>query len=526
MKILPQLDTLIRNATIIDGSGGPAYQADLGIKDGRILDIGRFPSAQASLTIDAAGKAVCPGFIDPHSHSELAMLQGKHTAGVQMGVTTEFTGPDGFGFVFLSPARLKEYRSYVHGIYGDVDLDWDWRNFGEYLDRFKGSVYNNVASQIPHGVVRLAVKGWAAGPANDDELGAMRRLARECMENGSVGIAVGLDYAPASHSDLRELVELSKVAAEYGGVYAAHMRGYDDEGREAAVAETLAIAEGAGIGVHISHFFGNPHIYASTESGRGRGIDITFDAYPYPAGATLLTFVFPRTLITTSVADFLKTIHTPEIRQIVKEALETKLPEDNPAYFAYLSKPENKWMEGKRVREAWRENGRKSFADFICDLLVEEGTAPLLIYPWSDLPEGNEARLRFSLTHPLQMVITDGIYVGGSAHPRGWGTYPRLLGQYVRDKGWLSLEDAVRRMTGFPAARFGLADRGLIKKGFAADLVIFDAETVRDRATWKEPSLPPEGIMAVFVNGIQVIDNGNLVEGRYAGQVLRHHQAG
>jgi N-acyl-D-aspartate/D-glutamate deacylase len=302
------------------------------------------------------------------------------------------------------------------------------------------------------------------------------------------------------------------------------MRGYDEEGREAAVAETLAIAEQASIGVHISHFFGNPHIYASTEAGRARGIDITLDTYPYPAGATLLTFVFPRTLITTNVNDFLKKIHTPEIRQIVKDALEKKLPEDNPAYFAYLSKPQNKWMEGKRVRDAWLENSRKPFDGFICDLLVEEGMAPLLVYPWSNLPEGNEVRLRGSLTHPLQMVITDGIYVGGSAHPRGWGTYPRLLGQYVREKGWLTLEDAIRRMTGFPAARFGLADRGLIKKGLTADLVIFDAKTVRDRATWVEPRLSPQGITAVFVNGIQVIDKGQLVEGRYAGQVLRRNR--
>jgi N-acyl-D-amino-acid deacylase len=524
IKVVPQLKILIRNAAIIDGSGSPAYQADLAVMDDRIMDIGRFPNAQADLDIDAAGKVLCPGFIDPHSHSELAMLEGKHTAGVQMGVTTEFTGPDGFGFAPLSAGRLEEYRAYLHGIYGDVDLDWNWRTFGEYLNRFEGRVYNNVVPQIPHGAVRLAVKGWAAGPANDDELEAMRRLARDCMENGSVGIATGLDYVPGSHADLRELVELSKIAAEYGGVYATHMRGYGEEEREAAIAETLSIAEGASIGVHISHFFGNPHIYASTEAARARGIDITLDAYPYPAGATLLTFVFPRSLITTSVNDFLKKIHTPEIRQIVKQALDNKLSEDNPAYFAYLAKPKNKWMEGKRVRDAWRESSHNAFDQFVCDLLVDEGMAPLLVYPWSNLPEGNEERLRCSLTHPLQMVITDGIYVGGSAHPRGWGTYPRLLGKYVREKGWLTLEDAVRRMTSFPAARFGLTDRGLIKKGLAADLVIFDANTVRDRATWKEPRLSPEGIDYVFVNGSQVVDKGRLLEGNYPGHVLRRNR--
>jgi N-acyl-D-amino-acid deacylase len=220
----------------------------------------------------------------------------------------------------------------------------------------------------------------------------------------------------------------------------------------------------------------------------------------------------------------LKKIHTPEIRQIVKQALENKLPEDSPAYFAFLAKPKNKWMEGKRVRDAWQESSHNAFDQFVCDLLVDEGMAPLLVYPWSNLPEGNEERLRCSLTHPLQMVITDGIYVGGSAHPRGWGTYPRLLGKYVREKGWLTLEDAVRRMTSFPAARFGLTDRGLIKKGLAADLVIFDAKTVRDRATWKEPRLSPEGIDRVIVNGNQIVDKGHLFEGKYPGHVLRRNR--
>jgi N-acyl-D-amino-acid deacylase len=344
------------------------------------------------------------------------------------------------------------------------------------------------------------------------------------MEAGAVGIATGLDYVPASHSDLHELVELSKIVAEYGGVYATHMRGYDDESRETAINEIIAISEQAGIGVHISHFFGNATIYASIESARKRGIDITFDTYPYPAGATLLTFVFPRTLITTNISDFLRTLHKPEIRSIVKDALEKKLPEDNPAYFAYLSKPKNKWMEGKRVRDVWHESSDEPFDAFICNLLEDEGMAPLLIYPWSNLPEGEEERLRYSLTHPLQMVITDGIYVGGAAHPRGWGTYPRILGKIVREKGWLTLEDAVRRMTSFPAARFGLTGRGLIKKGLAADLVIFDPQTVQDQATWDNPRLSPMGIEHVFVNGIQVVAQGQLVEGKHAGRVLRRNE--
>jgi N-acyl-D-amino-acid deacylase len=524
LNLISPFDFLIRNASIVDGSGDPSYQADVVVSHGRIVDIGHFPDAQAVQVIDAAGKVLCPGFIDSHSHSELEMLAGKHTAGIQMGVTTEFTSPDGFGFSRLPAGILVQYRRYLHGIYGDPDVSWDWQSTREYLGCFMGHIYNNVASQVAHGAVRLAVKGWTPGPASPAELDAMCRMVREDMEEGAVGMAAGLDYAPASHSDTQELVALSKIVAGYGGVYATHMRGYDEDVREAAVAETVAIAEQAGIAVHVNHFFGNPSNFASVEAALLRGIDITLDSYPYPAGATLLTFVFSHTAISSDLDEFSNQIQTPEIRQLVKQVLEKKLAEGNPAYFAYLTKPHNQWMEGKRVREAWRESSAKPFDQFVCDLLLDEGVSPLLIYPWSFNPEVNEERLRFSLTHPLQMVITDGIYVGGSAHPRGWGTYPRILGQYVREKRWLSLEDAVRRMTAFPAARFGLADRGMIKKGLAADMVIFDSSTVIDRATWNQPHIPPIGIEDVFVNGIQVVADGQVIPGEYAGQLLRRNR--
>lgn len=515
------LDVLIRNARIVDGSGNPGYKGDLAVQQDRIADIGRFPNAQAELVIDAAGKVLCPGFIDAHSHSELEMLAGRHTAGVQMGVTTEFTGPDGFSFAPLPPQRLTEYRRYLYGVYGDADVGWDWRTCAEYLQRFKGQVYNNIVPQVPHGAVRLAVKGWAAGPANDAELEAMRRLTRECMEAGAVGFNTGLDYVPTAHADLRELVELSKVVAAYGGVYATHMRGYGPAERETAIAETVAIAEQADIGVHISHFFGDSQVYASAEAARARGIDITWDGYSYMAGCTTLAFVLPRTLQTKNVSAFLKELEDPGMRRAARVSLEERLPEDGPAYFASLSQPHNKWMEGKRVRAVWRRSG-KPFEDFVYDLLIDEALAPVLVYPWVGEPEENEARLRNTLTHPLHMVITDGIYGGGYPNPRGWGTYPRILGRYVREKGWLRMEDAIRRMTGFPAMRFGLDDRGLLRRGMAADLVIFDPRTVRDRATFEEPRLPPVGIEHVFVNGVPVVDQGRLTS-RRPGRLLRLH---
>ena len=516
------IDVLIQNAIIVDGSGNPGYRGDLAAEGDRISAIGRFPDAEAKLSIDATGKVLCPGFIDVHSHSEIEMLAGRHTAGIQMGVTTELTAPDGISFAPLPPPMLEQYRRYVRGLYDDADVGWDWQTLAEYLDRFKGRSYSNLAAQVAHGPIRLSVMGWRAGSPDDDELEAMRRLTRDCMEAGAVGINTGLEYAPAAHSDLRELVELSKVVAEYGGVYSTHMRGYVPDERETGLAETVAIAEQADIGIHISHFSaGSPDRYASAEAARTRGIDITWDAYSYPAGSTTLAYLVPPTLQTTDVTAFLEVLKKPAVRQLVRSSLKERFSEGSRAYFAFLAQPHNKWMEGKRVWEVGSQSG-KTLEDFILDLLIDEALAPLLVYPWPSGSEETEATLRNTLTHPLHMVMTDGIYLGNYPNPRGWGTYPRILGRYVREEGWLRLEDAIRRMSGFPAVRFGLDDRGLLRKGMAADLVVFDPQTVQARATFEEPRLPPVGIEYVFVNGVPVIAKGAVTENR-PGRVLRHH---
>jgi len=503
------LDLIIHNGWVVDGSGKARRKADVAVQQGKIVDIGHFPQAEAAKGIDASDRVVCPGFIDVHSHSELKMLSGKHTAGIQMGVTTEFTGPDGFSFAPLSPVLLREYRDYLQCIYGEEDVGWDWTGLEDFLGRFKGQIYNNLALQAPHGVLRLAVMGWQGGSAADDQIQQMAQLARQFMELGALGLNTGLDYVPASHSDLRELVGITRVVAEYGGVYAAHMRGYSEAERETAIAETIAVADSAGIGVHISHFFGDERIYASTEQAHQRGVDITFDSYCYPAGCTNLGVVLPRTLMQKPLAGFIEDMNTSQMRALVASTVENYFPEGSPAYIGYVCQPHNQWMEGKRLRDLAETSG-VPFGDFVCDLLIDEAFSIQLVYPWTlDEPEA-EARMRHTLTHPLQMLMTDGLYVGSFTHPRGWGNYPRMLGLYVREKGWLSLEDAVRRMTSFPAQRFGLKDRGLIAKGKAADLVIFDPLTVRDAATFDSPRLPPVGIDAVFVNGSLVCSHGEL----------------
>ncbi len=512
------LDILFRNARIVDGSGAPAYEADLAVEGDRIAAIGRLDGAPAQTVIDARGRVLCPGFIDVHVHSELEILAGRHTASVRMGVTTEFLAPDGMSFAPLSPEQLAEYRRYLRAIYGDEDVGWYGGGWAGYLERFAGRSRNNVVAQVPHGVVRLAVKGWAQGAAGEGELAAMGRLVREGMEAGAVGLCSGLEYLPAAHADRRELLALCRIVAEYGGVYDTHIRSYS-HARDEALAEALAIAQEAGVPLHISHFAGTPAIYAPVEAAMAGGADVSWDAYPYCAGCTMLVYALAPEAAPAGIDALLAALQEPAFRAAVRDRLERRFPPADPAYFAGLTRPHNRWMEGRRLREVWQASG-KPFVDFVCDLLADEELAPLLILPWPDGPEANEARLRHTLTHPRHMVGTDGIYRGGRAHPRGWGAYPHLLGRYVRERGWLPLEDAVRRATGFPAERFGLRDRGLLRPGLAADLVLFDPETIASRATYESPRQGPVGIEQVLVNGVPVVSGGALTNA-IPGRVLR-----
>lgn len=513
------LDLLLKNATIVDGTGAAAVRGALAVQAGRIADVGRLEGATAREVIDAAGRVVCPGFIDVHVHSELALLAGAHVAGVQMGVTTELICPDGMGFAFLPAEMLAGYRRYLYPIYGGDLPGQVWPTFAGYLGAFTGRLPNNIAAQAPHGAIRLAVMGWDARPAGDSELRDMERLVRECMEAGAVGLNAGLIYAPAQHADLRELTALATVSAAYGGVYAAHMRSYKDGERQAALAEMAAVGRAAGTAVHVSHFAGRADTYEPALAAQRADVDITWDAYPYTASCTLLATVLPHWALPGAPDQMLAALRDPAWRQKLAGPLEQALPPAALPYFAYLKLPQNKRLEGAPVRQAAEQAGQ-SLVDFVCDLLIEEDLAPLLIFPWPDSTQRNEERLRHTLTHPLQMVGSDGIYMGGRAHPRGWGSYPRILGRYVREERWLSLEDALRRMTSFPAQRFGLRDRGLIERGRAADLVVFDPQTVLDGATFETPQRPPRGIEHVFVNGVAVVRAGKLTGAR-PGQVLR-----
>ncbi len=507
---------LIRRGLVVDGSGAPGAVADVMVEGDRIAAVGALPDVPDATVIDARGKVVCPGFVDVHVHSEVEILRGCHTAGVQMGVTTELICPDGMSFAPLSFARLAEYRRYLRGIYGDDLGDWTGGSLASYLARFAGRMYSNVVAQVPHGAIRLAVKGWEPGPAGEDELAAMGSLVRECLEAGAVGLSTGLEYAPAAHADARELVALARQVAQGGGVVSAHLRAYGD-GAAAALQELIGVARETGAALHISHFSFDPRAYALAEA--ARDIDITWDAYPYCDGCTMLAYALPPPALHTGIDQLLADLRRPDVRQRVRASLEARFPPGSRAWFAALSRPHNRWLEGMTLEGASARAG-KSLTDLVCDLLLDEELAPLLILPWPGSPAEQELRLRQTLTHPRQMVASDGIFQGRRAHPRAWGTYPRILGRHVREARWLSLEDAVRRMSSFPASRFGLRDRGLVRPGLAADLVVFDPGTVADRATYEAPRQAPAGIEHVLVNGVPVVQGGRLTGAR-PGRVLR-----
>lgn len=511
-------DVILRNGRVVDGSGNPWFPADVGVQGDKIAAVGKLTAARGLRELDVSGQVVCPGFIDVHVHSEIGILTGHAAEGrIRQGITTDLLAPDGLSFAPLSPPRLAEMRQYLAIFLGEPNLDWTWSSLAEYLERFEGRVAMNVVPQVAFNAVRAEAVGWQPRPATPAELERMKQLTREAMEQGACGIQTGLEYYPSAHSGTDELVAVSRVVAEYGGVYSSHIRGYGDK-IGPALEETFAIAEKAGLPVHVSHLFGLPDFYRPLEAARARGIDVTYDAYPYTAGCTHLIYCFPSWAQSGTPREILARLVDAPARERVRPILESffgsskRSPEN--IVFATLGTEKNSHLQGQTLAKAHQDSG-KDLTNFLCDLLVEERLQVLLIFHWS-----GEDTLRSTLTHPLHMVGSDGIFRPGQVHPRGYGAFPRILGRMVREKRWLTLEDAVRRMTSFPAQRYRLRDRGLLRPGMAADVVVLDPERVIDHATFEDGRRRPEGISQVLVNGEFVLDDGTMTAAR-PGRVLR-----
>lgn len=499
-------DLLIRNGKIVDGTGNPWFYADVAIQQGRIVRIGKMPHAQATRVIDATGLIVCPGFIDVHTHIEGSVLEVP-TAGnfILDGVTSVVTGNCG------SSA---------------VDIEKFWRQ----LDSVKISL--NVATLIGHNSVRRAVMGDEQRDPTPEELKRMQQLVEEGMKAGAVGLATGLIYVPGTYAKTDEVVALAQEAAHYNGVYASHIR---DEGDKVldAIDEAINIGRVAGLPIQISHFkvtykpnWGRSiQTLDKVEEARKQGIDVTIDQYPYIASSTTLGTTMPSWAFGGGRDSLLWRLNDRRTRQRIIDEMVGMLRKKqlkNYSYAVVARYAPDSTYNGKSISEINRLKGRKprphDEAETILELVASTDRVQMVYFSM------NEADLRRIAQYPFNMFASDaGInkYGVGVPHPRAYGTNARVLGTYVRDLKIIRLEEAIRRMTSLPATRFGFADRGLLREGYAADVVIFDEKIVGDRATYDKPHAYSAGISYVIVNGVITAENGRHTGAR-SGVLLKH----
>jgi N-acyl-D-aspartate/D-glutamate deacylase len=512
------LDTVIVGGTLIDGTGAPARPMDIGVNGGRIVSLGQLDAAEAHMRIDATGAIVCPGFIDAHSHSDLALLADPTaSAKTGQGVTTEIVGNCGWGAAPVSAAITGAWRQAAAGVLGDPDLCWTWSSIAEYLAELAArQPAVNVATLVPHGAVRHFVMGMRAGPPTPTELDRMIDVVDGAMGCGALGLSAGLVYPPGVFSAVDELEALAHVVARRGGLLAVHLRSY---GRQllAALDEMIGLARRAAIRLHISHLSIVGQVHASLaepaleciDAARASGIDVTFDQQPYPAASSTLSLLLPSWMTVGGADATLRRLSDPVERQRLAEVW-SGMGDADPFFENYVA--HCGWeriivgsVSGARSAEGVVGASMATIAaqrgvppaEVAMDLWREHAGEVTIVL--LDLFPASTVDLIFQ--HPITMVVTDAVVCAGLPHPRLYGTYARVLGTFVRERRLASLETAIRKMTSLPAERFGLHGRGAIRQGMAADLVVFEADRIRDTATYRTPTTPPLGIRAVLVNG-------------------------
>ncbi len=514
---------LVRGGSVIDGTGAATRSADVLVHDDRIEAVGPGPYA-ADRVIDATGLAVAPGFIDIHTHSDLSLLIDRRgLSKLLQGVTCEVVGNCG-----MSPApRLPgDDRQRDAMAYMDREIDWLWGSYFDYVQRLDGCALN-VASLVGHIALRTAVMGFDDRPPTAAELDRMKGLLGECFEAGAAGFTTGLIYPPSCYADCDEITALCDVVAAHGGLYASHIRG-EARTLQSSIAECLETGRRTGCRVQISHlkaagranWGGVAAAIEQIERALADGVDVAMDVYPYTAGSTQLSAMLPPWVHEGGRDALLQRAADPEVRRAVREqAAEppstwTGYPlrerEDwEQRFISFADRPENEWMVGQ---DLWAIAAEMRLApyDAVCEIVVrDQGRAEMVAHHLC------ADDMRQALGHPRSAVASDGLAIvpegslgRGRPHPRFYGTFPRVLGRFVRDEGWLGLEDAVRKMTSLPADRLGLTDRGRLQPGCHADLVLFDPAEVLDLATYDDPHQFPAGIRKVIVNGTLVAEDG------------------
>ena len=524
----------IVGGTIVDGTGAPGRPGTLEVRDGRLRFTDDTGTEPAGRTIDASGNVVAPGFIDLHSHSGLMLLaEPLHEPKVRQGITTEVFGVDGNSYApFATQQDLDWFVHLNAGLDGDprrthrTKIDWD--TVASYLTRFDNAISLNVAYLIGNSPLRIQAVGWEDVPATPQARARMQALLREGMEEGAFGLSSGLDYPPGSYAHTGELAELTREAGRNGGFYHTHVRYSLGDRFLDPFREAIDIGRRGESPAHITHFYhratfpGTPEqMLALVDDARAEGLDVTFDAYPYEWASTRLLITVPPWVQEGGPGPTKERLADRGVR----ERIRAELRERGVLYagaggiadirLGYFARRENLAFEGRTLGDVGAEIGG-DLVDVLCDLLLAEGLRLNQVTPG---PHTDGIR-RF-YRHPVSMVGTDSTFVGAKPSPRSYGSYPRILGQFVRDEALLSLEEAIRRMTSAPAARLGLKDRGTLADGMVADVTVFDPATVRSNATYDEPRQFPDGIEHVLVNGTLVVDGGSHT-GATPGRALRH----
>ncbi len=514
-------DTLIANAKVIDGEGRTWSRAAVAIEGDTVTVLqGDVSTVEAQRTIDAAGMVVCPGFIDMHSHSDFALLASpRHEPKVSQGVTTEAIGQDGLSYAPISDVNRPHLVDYLAAVNGRPPEGTEWTSVATFLDLFDRGASCNVVYFVPHAALRIEAMGWDNRLPTDSELAHMQRLAEQGMRDGAFGFSTGLSYVPNIYSDTGELAAIAGAVASYGGIYVTHSRyGLGDRLID-PFRESVEVGRRSGAPVQISHYHHpvqgmGERMIALVDDARDRGVDVTFDQYPYPAASTILLSLIPAWAHEGGPERLLERIATPAVRDAIKDDVYPQWGGSLADYiFAHIGSAKNKEWEGRSLEDMARAQGKR-MVDTICDLLIEERLEAAFV-----ARTGNTENIRAIMRHPAQMAGSDGLLTGGMPNPRTYGTFPYLLGQAVRD-GELRLEEAVHKMTGAPARRLGLADRGVLRDGAKADVVVFNPDTVRAEATFEDPKRLATGIEYVFVNGTLVWEQGSHT-GALPGRALR-----
>jgi N-acyl-D-amino-acid deacylase len=525
------VDVLIKDGWVVDGSGEKRFRGDVAVVGEWVVEVGEVTRA-ARRVIDAAGMIVAPGFIDAHVHSEIAVLSvAGQDASNRQGVTTHVVGQDGFGFAPTDPAAFEFMALYLSGLYGPSP-PLSPGSVAEFLDAYRGQTSVNVATLLPHGVLRLLVGGDDDRPLRAEAFAGAARIIDEAMAQGALGLSTGLDYVPSLYASTEELVTLCRRVASAGGIYVSHIR--YAIGTSAALEEAVSIGRQASIPLHVSHLYGDDDndgrgssaLLSIIDAAVDEGLDVSFDAYPYTYGSTTLAILLPGWIIEHPWEAMKSRLCDGAARERLRGEVDLDRHRASEARIGGVLREEYQDLSGLDLTTAAARRGVHP-VDLVCDLLVDHEMAVSLVWTprremWRDSTVSDD--LAAVLRHPRHMLCSDGIYAGDWVHPRGFGAFARYVGRLPRE-GVLTLEQAVQHVTSTPARRFGFSTRGLLRPGSVADVVVFDPHTFVDRADDPWSRRCADGMKDVLVAGVPVLSEG-VRTGALPGRGLRRRSEG